>query len=239
MFKQSIKKRRYSFSLVFVLSFASLTSLAQETLNDLTQEIQIAAKHNSANLRSKVATYKENVVITQGNIKITADEATVYSDLKTDKKTYVLNGKPVKFERIEEDGFLVSAQANIMQYKPGIRLLSVEGDARLQEKRSLVKGDKIRYNLETKEVYAKGKPVAFHRTLTDGTPIDILGNDVSYVPESRLVSVEGNAVVRQIGTEVKGSKMTYNVDTEQLNVDSNSDETVTTIIQPKLNKENQ
>ena len=103
MFKQSIKKRRYSFSLVFVLSFASLTSLAQETLNDLTQEIQIAAKHNSANLRSKVATYKENVVITQGNIKITADEATVYSDLKTDKKTYVLNGKPVKFERIEEE----------------------------------------------------------------------------------------------------------------------------------------
>jgi lipopolysaccharide export system protein LptA len=134
---------------------------------DLEQEIVIKAKRQSADLKNKIATYLDNVVISQGTLNMTADTVKVYIS-KDESETYI----------------------------------------------------------------AKGKPAILKLILADGEPVSLEANTIIYQPSQQTVIISGNALLRQAGSEVKGSKITYNMLTEQLEAESNPDEEVTTILQP-------
>jgi lipopolysaccharide export system protein LptA len=83
---------------------------------------------------------------------------------------------------------------------------------------------------------AKGKPAVFQQTLEDGSIITLEADKITYQPELFLVVVSGNAKVKQASSEVSGSEITYNIATERLDAMSNSNEQVTTILQPNAIK---
>lgn len=167
-------------SITVSLSLAVL-SCAHAAKVDLAQEITIQSQRQSADLKNKIASYLDNVKISQGTILITADIVQVFST--EDKQTGTKN-----------DTYL-----------------------------------------------AKGKPAIFQQQLEDGSLISLQADEITYTPNTHLITVSGNALVKQAGSQVSGNEIIYNTLTEQLSAQSANDQPVTTILQPaalKQQKEN-
>jgi lipopolysaccharide export system protein LptA len=143
---------------------------------DLEQEITIKSQRQAADLKNKIASYLDNVSITQGSISITADIVKVFSVV--DKDTGEKN-----------DTYL-----------------------------------------------AKGKPAIFQQKLEDGSLIKLQANEITYNPNSTTITISGNALVKQAGSEVSGNEITYNTLSEQLTAQSANNQSVTTILQPTILK---
>ncbi|MBL4822860.1 MAG: lipopolysaccharide transport periplasmic protein LptA [Colwellia sp.] len=127
-----------------------LAAPAHAAKKDLNQEITIKSKRQSADLKNKIASYLDDVSITQGSISIIADIVQVYStvDKKTGVKsdTYLAKGKPAIFKQQLEDGSLISLQANEIKYQPDQNSITVSGNAQVKQAGSKMSGDIITYN---------------------------------------------------------------------------------------------
>jgi len=86
---------------------------------------------------------------------------------------------------------------------------------------------------------AKGNPATFEQLLEDGTPIKLQADEIIYEASSYTITISGNALLSQEGSEVRGSKIIYNTLTERLEAESYSNDTVTTILKPKAKDEQQ
>lgn len=167
MYKQFLKVLKTSLIVISVSSALVSTSFADKL--DLKKEINIDASRQAADLKNKIFSYIDNVVITQGTLVIKADLVQVLTDATTDEKTYL----------------------------------------------------------------AKGQPATFSQKLDDGTPIYLQANEIKYQPGQNMVVISGNAELRQEGSKVSGSIITYNFVTEQVSADSEDDKRVKTVLQPK------
>ncbi len=93
---------------------------------------------------------------------------------------------------------------------------------------------------EEADVYlAKGNPAIFQQELEDGSLISLQADEIKYESNLNIITVTGNAMVKQAGSEVSGSKITYNTLSEKLEAESNTNETVKTILQPTILKSQQ
>ena len=167
MCKPFIKNLTASFILL-TSSLLVCTSSSAEKMADNDQQIIIKSQRQAGDLKNKIASYLDNVTITQCTLKITADLVQVYQ-AENKAETYI----------------------------------------------------------------AKGKPAIFEQLLADGNKITLQANEIIYEPKLHSIIISGNALLRQAGSEVRGSKITYNTQTEQLEAESNTDDTVTTILKPK------
>ena len=79
---------------------------------------------------------------------------------------------------------------------------------------------------------AKGKPAVFQQQLEDGSLIKLQANEITYSPHSNMITITGNALVKQAGSEVSGNEITYNTSSEKLEAKSANNQSVTTILQP-------
>jgi len=159
-------------SLILATTLFGFVSSVQAAKKDLSHEITIKSKRQSADLKNKIASYLDDVSIQQGSISITADIVQVFS--QTNEKT----------------------------------------------------GEKSDTYL------AKGQPAIFQQQLEDGSLISLQANEIRYQPTNNIITVSGNAQVKQAGSKVTGEIITYNTLTEQLEAESNNEESVTTILQP-------
>lgn len=83
---------------------------------------------------------------------------------------------------------------------------------------------------------AKGKPAIFQQQLEDGSLITLQADEITYKPNSNMITISGNALVKQAGSEVSGNKITYNTLSEKLEAQSANNQSVTTILQPTILK---
>lgn len=79
---------------------------------------------------------------------------------------------------------------------------------------------------------AKGEPAVFQQQLEDGSLISLQANEIMYQPDLYIITVSGNAQVKQAGSKMTGDMITYNTSSEKLEGLSNNDELMTTILQP-------
>ena len=167
MYKQFTKKIRVNLLLSSLILLP--LNVAYSAIVDLDQQIVIKAKRQASDLKNKIASYLDDVVITQGSLSIHADVVQVISQANSDNKIYI----------------------------------------------------------------ARGKPAVFRQLLDDGQPIHLKANEIKYEPATHTITISGNASVSQEGSLVSGNKIIYNTLTEQLTAESNTDDTVTTILQPQ------
>jgi lipopolysaccharide export system protein LptA len=83
---------------------------------------------------------------------------------------------------------------------------------------------------------AKGKPAIFQQKLEDGSLIKLEADEITYKPNSNLITISGNALVKQAGSEVSGNEITYNTLSEKLEAEGLNNQSVTTILQPTVLK---
>ncbi len=79
---------------------------------------------------------------------------------------------------------------------------------------------------------AKGDPAIFQQALEDGSLISLQANEIKYQPDLHIITVSGNAQVKQAGSKVTGETITYNTLSEKLEAISRNDDSVTTVLQP-------
>ncbi|QOL26899.1 lipopolysaccharide transport periplasmic protein LptA [Thalassotalea sp. LPB0316] len=162
MYKQFIEKSHHkSLTVAPIALLAMLLCTAPSAFakkSDLQEEILISADRTAGDLKNRIASYIDDVIITQGSLKIHAELVQVIEDEASDSETYIAKGSPAIFEQLLEDGTPIKLEANEITYEPSINTITISGNAKLSQEGSEVNGDKIIYNTLTEQLEAKSKP---------------------------------------------------------------------------------
>lgn len=121
---------------------------------DLDKIVEVYGDRTAGDLKNKIFSYIDNVVITQGTLKINADLVQIHTDTNSKQKTYIARGKPATFKQTLEDGTPIYLQADEIKYEPAKNTVIISGNAELRQEGSMVSSDAITYNFDTEQVLA-------------------------------------------------------------------------------------
>ncbi|MDC9615061.1 lipopolysaccharide ABC transporter substrate-binding protein LptA [Xenorhabdus khoisanae] len=131
--------------------------------DDTKKPITIDSARQSLDLTGNVATFTDSVVVKQGSIDIHADKVIVTRPEGDSNKTVIeAYGNPATFYQLQDDGKPIKGHASKMRYEMDKELVTLTGNAYLEQLDSNIKGDKINYLVPTQQMEAfsdKGKRV--------------------------------------------------------------------------------
>ena len=145
-----------------LLFYATLAVLAAPPAgaerSDREKEIVVNADRLLADDAKRTSTFNGNVVITQGTMRMTAEQVTVQEDAQR-HKLYVARGAPVTFrqkrDKVDEwvEGFAQRAEFDDRQ-----DVLRLYGNARVQSNQNQITGDFISYDMRREVAEVSGAP---------------------------------------------------------------------------------
>ena len=157
-----VNKKRFIQGAVASTIFA-LSVPASALKTDTQQPMTINSVKQSLDLEKNVTTFTDDVVIKQGSIDIRANKVVVTRpSSNSDKITIEAFGNPVTFYQLQDDGKPIKGRASKARYEVDKELLTLTGNAYLEQLDSNIKGDKITYIVPTQQMEAfsdKGKRV--------------------------------------------------------------------------------
>lgn len=141
--------------------FAAITLLAAagEAMagsGDFEKPITVDAKSQFIDGKKKKSVFKDDVKITQGSLIIAADEVEAIASEGEGKEIFIARGKPASYSQTLDDGAKVKASANEIRYEVAKQLISLQGDAKIQQDTSMVQGDSITYDMSKEQLLATG-----------------------------------------------------------------------------------
>lgn len=137
------------------LLFLIIASSANALPEDANQPIRLTADRATYSERTGTTTYSGNVLITQGTLKIRADNITV--NLTPDRKiaSVVATGNNASFEQvISAEKGLAKGQGKKIDYNAQTGIVSLTGNAKLTQGGASFAGNAIRYSLKLGDVEA-------------------------------------------------------------------------------------
>jgi lipopolysaccharide export system protein LptA len=136
------------------LALGLFAPLANALPEDQQQPIRVTA--DNAVQENNTVTYRGNVVIVQGTIKINADQVLIYHD-KGKLQRAVATGKPVRFqEQPDAKGGLMTGHAGTIIYYNTDQRIELIQDALVDRDQSTLKGQRIEYLMSSKTLRADG-----------------------------------------------------------------------------------
>ncbi|AHG19768.1 lipopolysaccharide transporter [Chania multitudinisentens RB-25] len=155
------KKQLRNLLLVSCILATSTPALALKS--DSEQPVSINSLKQALDMQSNVSTFTDEVVIKQGTIEIKADKVVVTRPDGDQNKTYIeAFGKPVTFYQMQDNGKPVKGHAQKVRYDVATQLVTLTGNAYLEQLDSNVQGDNITYLVQQQQMQAssdKGKRV--------------------------------------------------------------------------------
>ncbi|KMK51676.1 ABC transporter substrate-binding protein [[Actinobacillus] muris] len=139
-------------SVLFSALFASSLS-AYALKGDTDQPINIDSGSQSLDMENNIVVFSDNVVITQGSIKINAAKVTITRQ-EGKKETIDANGSPVTFQQTLDNGKPVNGKSNSVHYDLGTEFLILTGNAELKQQDSFIKAQKITYDVKKQQLKA-------------------------------------------------------------------------------------
>lgn len=81
---------------------------------------------------------------------------------------------------------------------------------------------------------ATGNPATYSQLMEDGSRVEAEAQEIRFERTDRMLTMTGNAELRQSGSLVRGALMRYNIETQQLNAERGDEdnERVRTIFEP-------
>ena len=105
--------------------------------------------------KAQSTTYSGNVLLTQGQMKLTAESLTVF--LRGGKLGSIeAQGSPARFETRLDDGTTVTGEAEQIRFDSAARLLTLIGNGKLTQGRNRIENDFIEYDLNKGNLKAGG-----------------------------------------------------------------------------------
>jgi lipopolysaccharide export system protein LptA len=139
--------------ILFCLLLASASVAAKQT--DYQQKIYVDSQRQLAELSDNKVSFLDDVVITQGTIKITANKVEVIRNGQKGAEEMIAYGSPATFFQIMDNGKPVQASANRLNYKLKEKLVVLSDHAELKQEDSQVSGDIIRYDIQKQQMAAE------------------------------------------------------------------------------------
>lgn len=140
--------------LAFVLLGPLLMLPALARQSDRSQPMQVQARHFDGYQKpNSVSTLAGDVVISQGTLRATGDQAKVFLDANTQISHVLVTGAPAHIQQLDDSGNLMQGHAASIDYDSvrGIAVLS--GNAVVsQQGRGTARGDKLTYNTQTSQM---------------------------------------------------------------------------------------
>jgi lipopolysaccharide export system protein LptA len=161
--------RLYHASLLAGLLFSAYSYAGKD---DFTKKIELASLYQNADGIAKRATYQGNVMILQGSLKVSADELEIDASKGEGNEIFIATGNPATYSQQQEDGSIVTAQADKIEYHRQTRSLSLEGNAQIKQNSSSVQGESIKFNMELEQIIAQGSNQESGRVITTFQPVN-------------------------------------------------------------------
>lgn len=136
--------------MLFGLTLFSAGSLALE--DDFDQPIHVSSVKQHAKMKSNTITFTDEVILTQGSIKITADKLTVIRGSKPNHEVMIAEGNVATFYQLQDDGKPFNAQAKTVRYDVAKGMITLDEHAQVKQLDSQINATKIVYFLETEEL---------------------------------------------------------------------------------------
>jgi len=138
-------------ALLLTLSLATTAASAAQG-----EPVKISADTLELDQKQQSTTYSGNVLLTQGEMRLTADSLTVF--VKDGKLGRIeAHGNPARFDSRLKDGTPVSGEAAEIRFDSAAGLLTLIGDGRLTQGQNRIENDHIEYDLNRGNLKAGGK----------------------------------------------------------------------------------
>lgn len=139
--------------MVFVLLSLPITILAET--KPPAEPINIEADNAKIIEKEGKSVYSGNVILVQGNTRVTADKLTVFSD-KGKLSRITAEGKPVTYKQSNQpEAADITAEADTVDYFAMEKRIVLLNNAKLTQGRTVFSGNRIEYNANSKVVTAK------------------------------------------------------------------------------------
>jgi len=138
------------FSLILSTLLISFTSIALES--DYDQPIHVRSVTQHVTMKDNRVVFQDDVLLTQGSIKLTADKLTVIRGKESNQEIMIAEGKVATFYQIQEDGKAIDAEANSIRYDVAQAKITLTGNAQVKQLNSKINGSKIIYLMDTEEL---------------------------------------------------------------------------------------
>lgn len=136
-----------------IFSLCSLTAQAQN--KDFIEPVSVNSDNFDGSVKEKKLIYIGNVVVKQGSLLIKADRLEVDSSAGQGKEIFTAFGNQAVYSQLLDGDKPIQAMANEIRYEVSTRLLTLTGKAEINQSGSLVKSEKIQYDLEKQKLNAE------------------------------------------------------------------------------------
>ena len=137
-------------ALLFTITLFSNTGTALES--DFNQPIHVSSVKQHAKMKTNTVTFTDEVLLTQGSIKITADKLTVIRGEQPNHEIMIAEGNVATFHQKQYDGKPLDAEAKTIRYDVALGKITLTNNAQVKQLDSKITGTKIIYFIETEEL---------------------------------------------------------------------------------------
>lgn len=124
--------------------------------SDRDQPIEIQADRVVLNDQKGISHYQGNVYMTQGTLKINADDVEVFLKSNRELDRIIIKGKPAKLQQKPDNSEeVVKSKAHLMEYFADDERLILKQEAEVLQGVNLFRGDFIEYDTRTSTVKAR------------------------------------------------------------------------------------
>ena len=157
------------------LILASLAAVSQLAVaqgeSDFEKPIEVSAGHEHFDIKNNQLLLTDNVIVTQGSLRIEADRLEASGgEAKDQADTFVTHGRPAVYTQLLENGTEISAEADQITYFQSQGRIELKGNAQITQGSSLSRGDTIVYDLTNQHVSARGSKESGERVTTIFNP---------------------------------------------------------------------
>lgn len=141
-----------------ILSSLLISPVFADASRDFQQPISIEADDQELDIQANRVIVRNNVIIRQGSLIITADRLEVVSDgdvTQGEGEVFIATGSPATYQQEVEDGMLVEASASEIRYDASTRILILQGNAQMLQSGNQVSASRITYYVDEQRVTAE------------------------------------------------------------------------------------
>lgn len=142
--------------LPLLLALAACPTGAGALSTDREQPVRIDADSASLDDQTHVATYRGDVILVQGSLRITGDLVTMHFDESYDLATLVAEGEPARFEQQLDSGPIQKGEATRIEYRVEDGAMLFSGSARIGQGEFRMKAERIDYDSVTGSIQGEG-----------------------------------------------------------------------------------
>lgn len=142
-------------ALVLAALLLPLAAHARKTDRDQPMDIDAGRQEGALDERAPTV-LSQGVVITQGTLHIQSDRAEIHLRDGDISRT-VLTGRPVQLRQEMDDGQPMNARAQTVDYDLSTDIVTLTGDAYIEQPRGTMAGQRIVYNMATGHVESGGQ----------------------------------------------------------------------------------